>query len=95
MEFSIVEEPSFSDAVLKLGGSRRVDAAIEILMEPLSRRPYMFPAVDAGTGNRFRYAVTKPIGKTTPALVVIFTVGDDGIVRLQHVEEADFPYRQL
>jgi hypothetical protein len=40
-------------------------------MEPLSRKPYVFPAVDTGT-NRFRYAVTKPIGNI-PALVVTFT----------------------
>lgn len=93
MEYRIQEEDSFSDAVLKLGGARRVDAALEILMEPLSRRPYGFNAVDTGT-NRFRYAVTKQIGNIPP-LVVIFTVGDDDVVRLQHIEEADFPYGQV
>lgn len=93
MEYAIIEEESFREAVQKLGGSYRVDTALEILMEPLSRIPYNFPAVDVGT-NRFRYAVTKQMDDIPP-LVVIFTVGDDDVVRLQHIEEADFPYGQI
>jgi len=54
----------------------------------------VFPAIDAGAENRFRYAVTRKINNTVPALVVIFTIDDARCVRLQHVEEADFPYGQ-
>lgn len=93
MDYSIVEEASFLAAVQKLGGALRVDTAIEILVEPLSRKPHEFRSIELG-GNRFRYAVTRPI-KTArlPALVVIFTIDDETRqVKLQHVEEADFPY---
>lgn len=91
MTYSIIEEPSFQDAVLRLGGAHRVDTATEILVEPLRRKPFEFPAVELGP-NRFRYAVTKQI-ENIPPLVVIFTIDESQrVVHLQHVEKADFPY---
>lgn len=95
MKYSIVEEPSFIEAAGKLGGSIRVDMAIEVLIEPLSNKPHEFESIEIGT-HRFRYAVTKRITNAIPPLVIIFTIDDTGsAVRLQHVEAADFPYGEI
>ena len=95
MDYSIVEEPSFKEAVDKLGGSYRVDAALEALVEPLSKKPHEFKSIEIGP-HRFRYAVTKRIGNTIPPLVIVFTIDDSrSVVKLQHVEEADFPYGEI
>lgn len=40
MAYGIVEEPSFKEAVGRLGGAYRIDAAMEALVEPLSRKPH-------------------------------------------------------
>lgn len=95
MQYSIVEEASFIEAAGKMGGSFRVDMAIEVLIEPLSNKPHGFESIEIGP-HRFRYAVTKRIGNAIPPLVIIFTIDDSkSTVRLQHVEAADFPYGEI
>lgn len=89
MRRKIVEEHSFSDAAMRVG-AYAVDRAMEPIIEALVRNPYGFPTVE-NDFVRFRYAVTKKIGNV-PSLIVIFTIDDDGTVRLRDVEEADFPY---
>jgi hypothetical protein len=71
-----------------------VGTAIGVLVEPLSTKPHEFRAIQIGQ-HRARYAVTREIDGIPP-LVVVFTIDDEaGMVRLRHVEEADFPYGQL
>jgi hypothetical protein len=89
MRRRFIEEHSFSDAALKIG-VYAVDKAMEPIIEALVRNPYGFPSIE-NDFVRFRYAVIKKT-QGSPALVVIFTIDDDGTVRLRDVEKADFPY---
>lgn len=93
MRRQIIEEHSFSDAAMKIG-SYIVDRAMDPIIEALVRNPYGFHSVE-NDFLRFRYAITKPIGNTIPAMLVVFTIDGDGTVRLRHVEKADLPYGEI
>jgi len=72
---------------------------MEPIIDALVRNPYGFPTVE-NDFVRFRYAITKRIGANpphagVPPLVVIFTIDDDGTVRLRDVERADLPYGEI
>jgi hypothetical protein len=81
----IIESESFKEAVVALGGHRAVDEALEPIIEALYHNPYGFPFFE-NDWTSFRYARTKVL-EFIPALVVIFVIGPNGNVVLQHVEE--------
>lgn len=81
----IIESESFKAAVAALGGHRAIDEALEPILEGLYQNPYGFPFFENDWVS-FRYARTKAL-EYVPALVVIFTIEDDGNVVLQHAEE--------
>jgi hypothetical protein len=83
----IIESDEFRAAVRKLGGHRAIDDALEPIIEALYLNPYGFEFFQ-NDWVTFRFAHTKPL-EFVPALVVIFTIDDNGNVILEHVEESE------
>lgn len=84
----IIEEDGFTDAVIELGGHRIVDLALSSVMKALMQNPHGFK-LQENQFTSFRYAITREVswpGKEVPALIVVFTISDNGDVHLQHVE---------
>lgn len=81
----IIESENFKRAVHALGGHRAVDEALQPIIEALYHRPQGFPSFK-NKWVSFYYARTKPI-RYVPALVVMFTIEQNGDVLLDHVEE--------
>ena len=85
----IIETDAFKAAVEKIGGYRFVDEALSTIMDGLMRNPFGFHRFECQFSQlSFRYARTKRIG-TVPALVVVFTIAEDGTVHLEHIEEEE------
>ncbi len=84
----IIETEEFRASVEKLGGYRAVDVALATIMDGLYHNPEGFEHFQQGTFS-FRYARTKRVGLLLP-LIVIFRIGDDGTVYLEHCEEDTF-----
>lgn len=82
--WQIVETDDFTAAVERLGGHLAVDAALGTIMDGLYRNPFGFELFDSPPFS-FRYARTKRIG-FVPPLVVIFRIGDDETIYLEHIE---------
>jgi len=85
----IVYARSFDKAVEALGGYRRIDRALEAVIDAISNNPYEFPLIE-NDFTRARYAVTKQVGDIPP-LVVIFEVSMWSVT-LAYVEEHEAPY---
>ncbi len=85
MRRHIIFDKSFDAAVESLGGYRAIDRAIDTIIDSLDRNPYAFPKFENDFIS-FRYAMTKPVDDL-PSLVVIFSIGEDKNVTLEHVEE--------
>jgi hypothetical protein len=85
---TLVEQPSFAQCVERLGGARRIDRALDILMDGLCRRPESFPLVG---DHGLRRAKTDPIwdddtGERIPALRLFFQIGDRAEIVLWWIE---------
>ena len=85
---NIIEGPDFATAVEKLGGYRLIDAALEPILDGLSKEPYGFERFENDWCS-FRYARTRQIEGYVPALVIIFSIDASKNVVLEWVEEAD------
>ncbi|WP_419826698.1 hypothetical protein [Sphingomonas sp.] len=81
----IVEDPQFTEQVRQLGGARRIDVALDTIMDGLMRDPEGFARFDSEHFS-FRYAKTVLIGKIA-ALTVVFVLDQDGNVFLKQIEE--------
>ena len=84
---SFIEEESFKEAVTELGGFRRIDEALDPIVEALSRRPEGFPVVPGW--SPIRIAKTDRVVRgdhIIPAIRVWFLIVDDTI-RLLYVDE--------
>lgn len=83
---TLVEEPSFSEAVKRLGGAEKIDPALDALIGALSRNPEGFETVP-GFGP-IRLAKTDPIdhGEAVPGLRLWFAVKDSDHVHLLWIE---------
>lgn len=84
----IIETTAYTKAVEKVGGARLVDEALNTIHEALRLKPYAFDKCENDHVS-FRYAKTKRVG-IIPPLVVVFTIGKDGSVYLEHVEEFEW-----
>jgi hypothetical protein len=85
MSREIMYAKVFDTAVEELGGYRAVDKALDAIIDGLMRNPYAFPRFENDFVS-FRYVITKPIDAMA-SLVVTFSIGKDGKVTLEHVEE--------
>jgi hypothetical protein len=81
----IIYSNQFDTAVEKLGGYRAIDEALDMILDGLYRNPYGFHKFESDFIS-FRYAITKETG-WVPALVVIFTIAENGDVTLEDIEE--------
>ena len=83
----IREEHSFEQSVERLGGARRIDAALTTLMTALAFRPEGFPLVG---DHGLRIAKTESIpladNQTIPPLRLYFQISDAGTVILWWIE---------
>lgn len=85
---SIIEEDSFQDAVVLVGGAQLVDLALSSIIHGLMRNPYGY-GLHENQFTSFRYAITRKVMWTEPQippLIVTFTISENGDVHLQHVE---------
>lgn len=82
----IIWSAEFSEGVSRLGGARAVDAALEPIIDGLSRNPYGFDKIE-NDWTSFRYIRTKPIGDTVPALIIAFTIDTNKNVVLEWIDE--------
>ncbi|MGH7046229.1 MAG: hypothetical protein ACREE2_07545 [Stellaceae bacterium] len=80
-------DPSFDDAVERLGGYRLVDEAMEPIMDGLYRNPWGFECIQ-GDWIKVRYAITIPT-ENLPALLIIFRIEPNNDVVLLHAEESE------
>jgi hypothetical protein len=80
-------DPSFNEAVERLGGQRLVDEAMEPILDGLYRNPWGFECIE-NDWIRVRYAITIPT-ETLPALLIIFKIESDNDVTLLHAEESE------
>lgn len=81
----IVYSLAFEAEVEALGGYRWVDESLDPIMDGLYRNPYGFQRFESDLIS-FRYAIA--VGTfDLPPLVVIFSIGDNGDVTLEHIEE--------
>lgn len=87
MRRMIIYQPSFTKAVARLGGYRRIDIALESVMNGLEMDPAGFEIIRDGT-NSARWAKTKAI-PGIPALVLTFVIGPDSNVYLYDIWYAD------
>ena len=85
MSREIIYSKVFDEAVETLGGYRAVDKALDAIIDGLMRNPYAFPKYENDFVS-FRYIITKPI-ENMSSLAVTFSIGKDGKVTLEHVEE--------
>jgi hypothetical protein len=85
----IIYTTNFDLAVEKLGGYRIVDLSLEMILDGLYRNPFGFNKFENDFVS-FRYAITKKTA-WAPALVVTFTIGQNGDVTLEHIEEYEQP----
>lgn len=85
MDRTIVYSAEFEACVVRLGGYRIVDAALDAVIDGLRRNPFGFDRFESDLFS-FRYARTAPM-HGIPALYVIFTIETDRTVTLVHVEE--------
>jgi len=81
----ITEADSFKEAVQHLGGHRVIDEALEPIIEALYQNPYGFSFFENDWVS-FRYARTKAL-ESTPPLVIMFAIEQNGDVILHYVEE--------
>lgn len=81
----IIYDHSFDAGVEALGGYRSIDRAIDTVIDALYRNPWGFNKFESDFLS-FRYALTLPIDDL-PALAIIFTIGQNGDVTLEHIEE--------
>jgi len=81
----IIYDARFDRAVDELGGYRSIDRAIDTVMEALYRNPFGFKKFENDYIS-FRYAITKRVDEIPP-LVIIFVIGENGDVTLEHIEE--------
>jgi hypothetical protein len=86
---TIVEEESFRQSVERLGGARRIDKALTVLMSGLGFRPEGFPVVG---DHGLRIAKTEAVsdddaGEIIPPLRLYFQIADTGVVVLWWLEE--------
>jgi hypothetical protein len=77
--------PDFDAAAMSLGSIAKIDAVLAPFIDALQRNPYAFRLIE-NEWVRCRYGVTKPVGDV-PALLVTFTIDDDGDVIMRYVEE--------
>ena len=79
----------FSDecesAASRLGGYERIESCLDAIWDALIRNPYGFPQIESDWFSA-RYIVTKSF-QGVPALLWIFTIGAEGEVVINHVEE--------
>lgn len=64
-----------------------MDEALSTIYAALAVNPYAFEKFENDFMS-FRYAITKRIG-IVPPLVFVFSIGTDGSVYLDHVEELE------
>lgn len=84
------EEKSFSDSAGKLGGSKRVDAALEAILDALTLRPEGFDLVPGWGSIRIAKTVTATqAGEEVPAVRLWFTIVDENVVSLLYVEKIE------
>lgn len=83
----IIYSVAFDRAVEALGGYRAIDTALDTIIDGLYRNPYGFNKFENDYIS-FRYAITLATAEMPP-LVVIFVIGENGDVTLEHVEEYD------
>jgi hypothetical protein len=81
----IIYSTAFDQAVEKIGGYRSIDVSLDTILDALYRNPYGFNKFESDFVS-FRYAITKSTD-WLPALIVIFTIAENGNVTLEHVEE--------
>jgi hypothetical protein len=84
----IIEEDSFQDAVIALGGYPMVDMALDTIKHSLMRNPFGFTLHETQFTS-FRFAITRKLvwaSKQIPPLLVVFTIAESGDVHLHHVE---------
>jgi len=85
MRRQIIYAKTFDEAVDALGGYRAIDRAIDTIVDALDRNPYVFNLFESDFIS-FRYVITKPI-EDLPSLIIIFSIGHEGNVTLEHVEQ--------
>jgi hypothetical protein len=81
----IIHSVAFDRAVEALGGYRSIDRSLDTIIDALYRNPHGFNKFESDFIS-FRYAITKSTA-WLPALVVIFTIAENGDVTLEHIEE--------
>lgn len=79
----VIYTPAFDGDTIRLGGIARVQQVIDPLVDAVQRNPEAFSLLDVQTG--IRYAVTRKI-ETMPALIITFTIDDDGDIIMLSVE---------
>lgn len=81
----IIYSVGFDNGVEALGGYRNIDRALDTIIDALYRNPYGFEKFESDFVT-FRYAITEEAPDLLP-LVVIFSIGKNGDVTLEHIEE--------
>jgi hypothetical protein len=83
----IIFDHTFDLCAEALGGHKIVDEALAPVIEALHRNPFAFKHIEIEWVS-CRYAVTKPLDPL-PALIVIFTIEENGDVVIKHAEAAE------
>ncbi len=86
MRRQIIYSREFDDAVEALGGYRTIDIVIDTVIEALARNPYAFKKFE-NDYTSFRYVITKPVEDIIYSLIIVFSIGEDNNVTLEHIEE--------
>jgi hypothetical protein len=81
----IIYAIDFDRGVEALGGYRMIDVALDTIIDGLYRNPYGFAKFENDFIS-FRYAIIAGTSDV-PELVVTFTIGANGDVTLEHIEE--------
>lgn len=76
---------AFTRGVETLGGYRSLDRAIDTVLDALYRNPFGFNKFE-NDHISFRYAITE-VTADLPSLVIVFSIGENGDVTLEHIEE--------